>query len=119
MRFFPTVLLRTQDAIKKGFEALDRRRDDDGNYGEWGVPYLPIDPAHVGRTYEAVIRVNGAPLAKQYEDVTGTRTTWRVFSSPHAASDFTFHEERIYRNQTMLVLFLRGFLAIHALITLT
>ncbi|NQY56063.1 MAG: 2-isopropylmalate synthase [Ilumatobacteraceae bacterium] len=47
-----------QDAIKKGFEALDRRRDDDGNYGEWGVPYLPIDPAHVGRTYEAVIRVN-------------------------------------------------------------
>ncbi len=41
-----------QDAIKKGFEALD---DD---YGFWEVPYLPIDPAHVGRTYQDVIRVN-------------------------------------------------------------
>jgi 2-isopropylmalate synthase len=41
-----------QDAIKKGFEALDP------NYERWGVPYLPIDPKHVGRTYEAVIRVN-------------------------------------------------------------
>ncbi len=41
-----------QDAIKKGFEALP---DD---YTEWGVPYLPIDPKHVGRNYEAVVRVN-------------------------------------------------------------
>ncbi len=41
-----------QDAIKKGTEALP---DD---YDFWEVPYLPIDPAHVGRTYEAVIRVN-------------------------------------------------------------
>ncbi|MEO7555734.1 MAG: 2-isopropylmalate synthase, partial [Acidimicrobiales bacterium] len=41
-----------QDAIKKGFDALP-----DG-YDTWGVPYLPIDPKHVGRTYEAVIRVN-------------------------------------------------------------
>jgi 2-isopropylmalate synthase len=41
-----------QDAIKKGFAALP---DD---YDQWGVPYLPIDPKHVGRTYEAVIRVN-------------------------------------------------------------
>ena len=41
-----------QDAIKKGFEALP------ANYSEWGVPYLPIDPKHVGRSYEAVIRVN-------------------------------------------------------------
>ncbi|MDQ1365491.1 MAG: 2-isopropylmalate synthase, partial [Acidimicrobiaceae bacterium] len=39
-----------QDAIKKGFAALP---DD---YQEWGVPYLPIDPKHVGRNYEAVIR---------------------------------------------------------------
>jgi 2-isopropylmalate synthase len=46
-----------QDAIKKGFEALDAKRVD-GEYPEWGVPYLPIDPKHVGRTYEAVIRVN-------------------------------------------------------------
>jgi 2-isopropylmalate synthase len=47
-----------QDAIKKGFEALDAERDDTGEYPQWGVPYLPIDPAHVGRSYEAVIRVN-------------------------------------------------------------
>ncbi len=43
-----------QDAIKKGFAALSHPTD----YTEWAVPYLPIDPAHVGRTYEAVIRVN-------------------------------------------------------------
>jgi 2-isopropylmalate synthase len=47
-----------QDAIKKGFDALDAKRDDHGEYPQWGVPYLPIDPAHVGRSYEAVIRVN-------------------------------------------------------------
>jgi 2-isopropylmalate synthase len=41
-----------QDAIKKGFAALGE------DYDVWGVPYLPIDPKHVGRTYEAVIRVN-------------------------------------------------------------
>jgi 2-isopropylmalate synthase len=41
-----------QDAIKKGMEALPRE------YQVWEVPYLPIDPKHVGRTYEAVIRVN-------------------------------------------------------------
>jgi 2-isopropylmalate synthase len=42
-----------QDAIKKGFEALEKRND-----GLWEVPYLPIDPKDLGRTYEAVIRVN-------------------------------------------------------------
>ena len=41
-----------QDAIKKGMHALD------GNYDRWEVPYLPIDPKHTGRTYEAIIRVN-------------------------------------------------------------
>src|SRR5712671_2608361 len=41
-----------QDAIKKGMEALPR------DYAVWEVPYLPIDPKHVGRSYEAVIRVN-------------------------------------------------------------
>ena len=41
-----------QDAIKKGFEKLGK------DYDVWGVPYLPIDPKHVGRTYEKVIRVN-------------------------------------------------------------
>jgi 2-isopropylmalate synthase len=47
-----------QDAIKKGFDALDAKRDESGAYEQWGVPYLPIDPKHVGRSYEAVIRVN-------------------------------------------------------------
>ena len=42
-----------QDAIKKGFAAQDARNDD-----YWEVPYLPIDPADLGRSYEAVIRVN-------------------------------------------------------------
>jgi 2-isopropylmalate synthase len=42
-----------QDAIKKGFEALAKRNDE-----FWEVPYLPIDPKDLGRTYEAVIRVN-------------------------------------------------------------
>jgi 2-isopropylmalate synthase len=41
-----------QDAIKKGLGALGT------DYDTWEVPYLPIDPKHVGRTYEAVIRVN-------------------------------------------------------------
>ena len=46
-----------QDAIKKGTEALAASASD-GDYEVWEVPYLPVDPAHVGRTYEAVIRVN-------------------------------------------------------------
>jgi 2-isopropylmalate synthase len=41
-----------QDAIKKGMDALAP------DYEVWEVPYLPIDPSHVGRTYEAIIRVN-------------------------------------------------------------
>ncbi len=41
-----------QDAIKKGLEALP------DPYQVWEVPYLPIDPKHVGRSYEAVVRVN-------------------------------------------------------------
>jgi 2-isopropylmalate synthase len=51
-----------QDAIKKGFDALYRKAAEAGrkpdDYETWGVPYLPIDPKHVGRSYEAVIRVN-------------------------------------------------------------
>ena len=42
-----------QDAIKKGFAAQQQRNDP-----LWEVPYLPIDPADLGRSYEAVIRVN-------------------------------------------------------------
>jgi 2-isopropylmalate synthase len=50
-----------QDAIKKGFEAMQKTADEAGkSLGEleWAVPYLPIDPLDVGRSYEAVIRVN-------------------------------------------------------------
>ncbi len=42
-----------QDAIKKGFAANEVQNDT-----HWRVPYLPIDPADLGRSYEAVIRVN-------------------------------------------------------------
>ncbi len=50
-----------QDAIKKGFEAMAADAESRGTTVddiEWAVPYLPIDPKDVGRSYEAVIRVN-------------------------------------------------------------
>ncbi len=50
-----------QDAIKKGLEDLDRIAAEQGTSVRdvpWEAPYLPIDPKDVGRTYEAVIRVN-------------------------------------------------------------
>ena len=42
-----------QDAIRKGIDALTQANDE-----HWEVPYLPIDPSDIGRTYEAIIRVN-------------------------------------------------------------
>ena len=50
-----------QDAIKKGFESMDATATARGLSVDdlvWAVPYLPIDPRDVGRSYEAVIRVN-------------------------------------------------------------
>lgn len=50
-----------QDAIKKGLEAMEARAAASGKGVddiEWAVPYLPIDPKDLGRSYEAVIRVN-------------------------------------------------------------
>ncbi|MCC3274823.1 MULTISPECIES: 2-isopropylmalate synthase [unclassified Arthrobacter] len=50
-----------QDAIKKGFEAMEKDAAAEGKTVDeiaWGVPYLPIDPKDIGRSYEAVIRVN-------------------------------------------------------------
>jgi 2-isopropylmalate synthase len=50
-----------QDAIKKGFDAMEADAASMGRTVdeiEWAVPYLPIDPKDVGRSYEAVIRVN-------------------------------------------------------------
>ena len=42
-----------QDAIRKGMDAIKKSNED-----KWEVPYLPIDPGDIGRTYEAIIRVN-------------------------------------------------------------
>src|SRR5476649_711356 len=50
---FPTRRSSDLDAIKKGFEAQEKRNDP-----LFQVPYLPIDPKDVGRDYEAVIRIN-------------------------------------------------------------
>jgi len=50
-----------QDAIKKGFEAMDAeaaRRGVPVSELEWAVPYLPVDPKDLGRGYEAVVRAN-------------------------------------------------------------
>ncbi|AKU16562.1 2-isopropylmalate synthase [Luteipulveratus mongoliensis] len=50
-----------QDAIKKGFEDMERQSKESGKDIDklvWGVPYLPIDPHDIGRSYEAVVRVN-------------------------------------------------------------
>ncbi|KAI6005834.1 2-isopropylmalate synthase [Pisolithus albus] len=68
-----------QDAIKKGFEDQKRRHARNSANGEpqiWSMPYLPIDPADLGCTYEAVIRVNSqsgkggvAYLIKQHLDL--------------------------------------------------
>lgn len=45
-----------QDAIKKGFQARKQTKATDDTH--WQLPYLPLDPQDIGRTYEAVIRVN-------------------------------------------------------------
>ncbi|MBR7744112.1 2-isopropylmalate synthase [Phycicoccus sp. BSK3Z-2] len=50
-----------QDAIKKGFDDMEKRAKERGtgiDDLDWGVPYLPIDPHDIGRSYEAVVRVN-------------------------------------------------------------
>lgn len=48
-----------QDAIKKGFNAHTKQiKDSKGKNVHWKLPYLPLDPEDIGRTYEAIIRVN-------------------------------------------------------------
>lgn len=50
-----------QDAIKKGFEVQQRRNAQEAQEGKpqyWNMPYLPVDPADIGCSYEAIIRVN-------------------------------------------------------------
>jgi len=108
-----------QDAIKKGFEALEKRNDE-----MWEVPYLPIDPKDLGRTYEAVIRVNSqsgkggvayllktdhgfdlprglqvefSKIVQQWTDKTGKEVTsadiWRMFQETYLAEDALKLEE--------------------------
>jgi 2-isopropylmalate synthase len=102
-----------QDAIKKGFDALQKRNDD-----FWEVPYLPIDPKDLGRSYEAVIRVNSqsgkggvayvlkadhgldlprplqiefSKIVQQVADRTGkeitSQTIWSLFQETYLAGD--------------------------------
>ncbi|KAF6063919.1 2-isopropylmalate synthase [Candida albicans] len=48
-----------QDAIKKGFSAHEKKKEKAGGKEvHWQLPYLPLDPEDIGRTYEAIIRVN-------------------------------------------------------------
>lgn len=48
-----------QDAIKKGFNNYSNQLAESGNKNvKWKLPYLPIDPTDIGRTYEAIIRIN-------------------------------------------------------------
>lgn len=77
-----------QDAIKKGFAALEVQNDT-----EWRVPYLPIDPADLGRNYEAVIRVNSQSgkggFAWVLEQTQGLRLPKRM------QADFSPHVQRM------------------------
>jgi 2-isopropylmalate synthase len=89
-----------QDAIKKGMASIG---DD---YDEWAVPYLPIDPKHTGRTYEAIIQVNSQSgkggvarrlqieFSKKVQAITeasgtviGTGEMWDVFSEAYLPED--------------------------------
>src|SRR3546814_15187411 len=66
-----------QDAIKKGFEARERQNDE-----HWRVPYLPIDPADLGRNYKAVTRANSQSgkggFAWVLEPATVPKTTKKI-----------------------------------------
>jgi len=77
-----------QDAIKKGFEAQDARNDE-----LWRVPYLPIDPADLGRNYEAVIRVNSQSgkggFAWVLEQAQGVKLPKKL------QADFAHHVQRL------------------------
>ena len=47
-----------QDAIKKGFDRRSKEVEEAEETLPWAVPYLTIDPADIGRNYEAIIRIN-------------------------------------------------------------
>ena len=82
-----------QDAIKKGLAALDPQ-------GVWEVPYLPIDPSDLGRTYESIIRVNSQSgkggvaylLERDYQLVLPRRLQIEFSRVVQAAADTTGKE---------------------------
>src|ERR1700722_16564382 len=82
-----------QDAIKKGLAALDKA-------GLWDVPYLPIDPSDVGRSYDSIIRVNSQSgkggvaylLERDYQLVMPRRLQIEFIQVVQAAADITGKE---------------------------
>lgn len=82
-----------QDAIKKGLAALDEA-------GIWDVPYLPIDPADLGRSYESIIRVNSQSgkggiaylLERDYQVVLPRRLLIELSRAVQAVADSTGKE---------------------------
>ena len=66
-----------QDAIKKGMDAQQRSQSD-----RWDVPYLPVDPADVGRSYQAIIRVNSQ------SGKGASHTSWRRGTTSRCRADF-------------------------------
>jgi 2-isopropylmalate synthase len=72
-----------QDAINKGFEVLAREAAATGGRpsdGPWEVPYLPIDPKDIGRTYEAIVRVNSQ---SGKGGVAYVMRTWHALNLPY------------------------------------
>ncbi len=89
-----------QDAIRKGFDEHRKRAADAGaDQGEipWQVPYLPIDPADVGRSYEAVIRVNSQSGKGGIAYL--LKTEFGTTLSPAQERDFARHVQR-YTDRT-------------------
>ncbi|TCO34467.1 2-isopropylmalate synthase [Kribbella steppae] len=80
-----------QDAIRKGF-AEHRRRSSSGGDVAWDVPYLAIDPADLGRGYEAVVRVNSQSGKGGIAHV--LETTYGVRLSAHQEREFARHVQR-------------------------
>ncbi len=82
-----------QDAIKKGFEAHSAQNDE-----QWRVPYLPIDPADLGRDYEAVIRVNSQSGKGGFAWVLEQKQGLKLPKKMQA--DFSKHVQRLADSQS-------------------
>jgi len=110
-----------QDAIKKGFDALHADAAAAGvpvDEFTWAVPYLPIDPKDLGRTYEAVIRVNSqsgkggvAYIMKTEYQLDLPRRLQIEFSG--VVQQVTDHDGGEVEPTTMWQIFARNYLADH------